>query len=522
MQQFFTITLLSDLCTSDGAPSDGFDVDCAFDSRGIPVIRGTRLKGLLREAGEELCTLGLAADADVARLFGTRMGGNVPGVPAALTVFDAHPADLADRRAAAAGKTPAQCRAEGTVVRVNASLDEAGVTDRIRTMRAVRRGTVFVCRCTLDDPALVPLFEDCLKLVRHIGIGRTRGMGEVRCAPLDVPPEPAAPPPVLPADTVRLRITIELRSPLLLSEDSEQIPGHTVAGMRARCGLDTDALREQGARFTDAAVALGDCPAWTPPACLAAPKRAVPDKDGRMPLYVLDTPACLALSEPAVALRGGHLAVDAAFSDPRFVRVRRTRLPRRERGPHGRTQGVTHEALAEGQRFIGYLYGPRPVLEAAAQLPRTFLTAGGRYRTGGLGECRIRLDAEGPQQPRPMTDLLAVWLLSPAVLFDENGMYAARPAVLREYLDLLLAPDGLRVTALDARWVRGCTVAGWRQSWGTPAWAHAAYAAGSVFLVRTSAPVDPRTLEGRAVGERTAEGFGTFRILPAETLGIVL
>ena len=238
-----------------------------------------------------------------------------------------------------------------------------------------------------------------------------------------------------------------------------------------------------------------------------------------MPLYVLDTDECLSLQEPAVALRGGHLAADAAFSAPRFVRVRHTMLTHIEREPEGHRPPRHHDALAEGQRFIGYLYGPPAVLEAAAQLPQSFLTAGGRYRTSGLGECRISLTAETLQADRPATDRLAVWLLSPAILLDDAGMYTARPSVLRTYLDLLL-PDGITVTALEARWVRGCTVSGWRQSWGAPTWQHQAYGAGSVFLVNTSAPVSPDLLERRAIGERTAEGYGMFRLLPCEALGI--
>lgn len=70
-----TIELLSDLCAGTGEASGGaVDTAVAEDEYGIPVIPGKRIKGLFREAAEELMDHGLALAEDVDAVFGVTGG----------------------------------------------------------------------------------------------------------------------------------------------------------------------------------------------------------------------------------------------------------------------------------------------------------------------------------------------------------------------------------------------------------------------------------------------------------------
>lgn len=83
------ITLLSDLCVSDGGVyNSAIDIDVCHDSAGIPFIPAKRIRGSLRECAFELKEMG--ADVDEVALFGTE-GEQVSRV----RISDAFPENMA-------------------------------------------------------------------------------------------------------------------------------------------------------------------------------------------------------------------------------------------------------------------------------------------------------------------------------------------------------------------------------------------------------------------------------------------
>ncbi len=502
MRCYLTIHTESELCVSDGG--EIWDADTALDRFGIPVLRGSRLRGLLRAACEELVMLGAADMSEVQTLFGS------PDMPGLLTVQDAHPAGYPQQLAALQeGRITAQAILEkDTVVRVCSGFDENGTASRIRMVRAVRRGMTFLGVCDCPEEQL-PLLQRALPLLRRMGLGRTRGMGKVTCRMADpaeiawIMPESAP----FPADAGAAVFTLDLLSPLAADE---AIPGSMLRGAwRRRIGAAADGLQCSFAHPEADGMA-----AWPVPGFLAAPKRSA--FSGDPPQRQLFAPDLTnAADDPSVIpLRSGLLAADAAFTELRMPVLHRGILIRHEQDAPGRPAHFFRiRTLSEGQRLTGRIGGDPALLQAVADsLRKDPLISLGRGRHAGLGLCRMALQPL-PEMPSCVTDTAAVWLGSPAVLLDDNAMYQCRPELFRFYLELLL-PPGIRIAQELGRWVRYADIAPRHPV--CPAFR--AYAGGTVFLYRFTSAFDLAALAGRRIGEMTADGFGEFRIIPADRL----
>lgn len=186
------IELLSDTTFGRGDGLAGLvDDEVVHDAAGFPYLRGRTLKGLLSEECDNIVAM-LSDRKDwnsvLQRLFGA--AGSTTNETARWHMSDAClPEDL--RRAVSAqqqnGKLTSQMVLESltTIRRQTAIEAETGTPDTgsLRAARVIIRGLTFTSR--LQAPAnhaddLMLLAAGCLAL-RHIGSGRNRGRGHVRC-----------------------------------------------------------------------------------------------------------------------------------------------------------------------------------------------------------------------------------------------------------------------------------------------------------------------------------------------------
>lgn len=191
--KYIEITLKSDLCPGNGT---GFgyiiDNDICFDSYGFPYIPARRLKGLLREAAELLKAHSLIKEADVIALFGAK-GGGKGGIlqirDAVLPDAQKWKAELSKENICADAVLNAY-----TSIRFQTELDEnkCAKDDTLRATRVVnhynRANSDGMCVETVfRAPVLCDGFGDDVidkicKAVRHMGMDRNRGMGNVACS----------------------------------------------------------------------------------------------------------------------------------------------------------------------------------------------------------------------------------------------------------------------------------------------------------------------------------------------------
>ena len=182
------ITLLSDLCTSNGGIyNDSVDTEASYDSYGLPYIPAKRIKGSLRECAQELNDWG--DNIDINRLFG--MPGNQRGC---LSVRNAHIKDhdqyirdlnsFSRHHGDKALTHPQNVLRCFTYLRNQTSIDSAsGVADdtSLRTMRVVSKGNVFYADIELpEEDEIIADLKKCCAVYRHMGVARTRGFGEIK------------------------------------------------------------------------------------------------------------------------------------------------------------------------------------------------------------------------------------------------------------------------------------------------------------------------------------------------------
>jgi len=190
------VTALEDLHV--GAGTGGGDIDALImrDRHGRPVIRASHLRGLLREAGEELTRLCCDTHTELDALLG-RAG---------------------DKRGALSLSSPRVSAEVPTLVWGSSARIQGGRVpepDTLRYIEYVAAGTVFEANLRLVDPALMPLLERLLRRVDRIGGSRNRGGGLVKLG-WKVENRADAAKARMDARGARLRLVLRNREPLCL------------------------------------------------------------------------------------------------------------------------------------------------------------------------------------------------------------------------------------------------------------------------------------------------------------------
>jgi CRISPR/Cas system CSM-associated protein Csm3 (group 7 of RAMP superfamily) len=197
-ETILTLKLLSATTFGRGDGVTGLiDCEVEHDSDGFPFLRGRALKGLLREASEELVfALANARWKDVlVSLFGRE--GSGPAGQGQLHVGDAQPpADLravvrdVRRRMQDTQFHPDEVLAGITGIRRQTAMNEYGAPRHgsLRSLRVILRGTTFQAKLTIDTSKKDQLatFDDQMTLLacsalalRAAGTGRNRGRGRL-------------------------------------------------------------------------------------------------------------------------------------------------------------------------------------------------------------------------------------------------------------------------------------------------------------------------------------------------------
>lgn len=268
-----TITLKSDLCVSSGQAYAGIiDTDVCMDTYGFPYIPAKRLKGIMREAAE---LIGIEKRTIIS-LFG--QGGSGLDDMGSRTIYleDAMPEGTEKiRREISRGSKSALLTQNNilslfTSVKGQTRLDENGVAEE-NTLRYTRTVNRYLPAC-IDPKQGEMVFlsyleyakedesdiADIVKAVRHIGMDRNRGLGNVKCC-LDTSEQKTLPAeafhPLTNADgKTEIQYCLTADTPLLLSASRDAvsetyISGQTMLGALASVYLKTTGLTEPDDTF---------------------------------------------------------------------------------------------------------------------------------------------------------------------------------------------------------------------------------------------------------------------------------
>lgn len=187
------IKLQSDTCVSSGESILGIvDTEVVFDKYGIPIIPAKRIKGLLLESSKDLLDLGVTNQENIDEIFGIRGSNkfqNVHFYDATIKGYYNFYENIKKMKNSEKYKILANendIKNYFTYVRTQTKIGEDGVaeTNSLRNIRVIKKGLEFEAYIYINKQVSQEskdLLKKAAKMIRHIGVSRTRGLGEVKC-----------------------------------------------------------------------------------------------------------------------------------------------------------------------------------------------------------------------------------------------------------------------------------------------------------------------------------------------------
>jgi CRISPR/Cas system CMR subunit Cmr4 (Cas7 group RAMP superfamily) len=162
-----TIRLEEDLHSGTGTGNKSLDAIQITGRNGLPVIRASHIKGLLREAGRFLCEIGHYSEEDYKALFGKEGGWQRSALLMQSLRFESKNQDQAENWSRQWTSTSRE-------------IDSRPPKENtLRTQEYVKAGSRFQGQWLLTQPNLADFLRDCLQQVTHLGSSRSRGGGRI-------------------------------------------------------------------------------------------------------------------------------------------------------------------------------------------------------------------------------------------------------------------------------------------------------------------------------------------------------
>jgi CRISPR-associated protein Csx10 len=523
--------LLSDLCPASGDGFAGFvDTDVCFDDLGLPYIPAKRLKGCLRECGLDI----LSVDGRYSEIFALLFGEAGKLTPGALNVGNGNLENYADILRNLGSSERSEIAEVYTSIRSRTKMDNGkAAKGTLRTARVLNKGQVYAFPVSLADNGC-EFLAMCVTSLRHMGLNRSRGLGEVRCSLEDADAQPGALFPIRKiGERHVLSYTLALLAPVISAERTgkpqateDYIFGSAILGAFAARYIEKAGLKHEdaykdanfrrifldgGVKFTAAMPCADGLTYYPAPAVLRTDKLRSRLFDESLTVY--DDSRDGGDAPPICRRLGGFVLTNADGTVQTFSPAK-TAFPHHAR-PADR--GIAHateeaggfymyEALSAGQTFAGSAVGSAEDLRALADLfADSDVLRIGRSRTAQYGKVKIApADAAAPCNALTLRtgDVFRLVAVTPIILEDEKGLNKT---------DIRLVCDSL---GPDCKLVRSvCSetlVSGYYGKWLLPRRQERALAEGSTMVFKYDGA--GRALDLAFIGRRTGEGFGQIRL----------
>ncbi len=535
------IELLSDLCSGSGdVYNSAVDVEVVYDDCGFPFIPARRLKGCLREACLELVEFGAVSRKEYEALFGGE--GNQASrfflENACLENYEAMVCDIRRMKDPILAH-PQRVLGLYTYTRTQTAMTPDGVAreNSLRTVRVVKKGLVFEANLSFGGrdgyEKEAALLKKTAGMVRHMGIGRTRGLGLVKLTVTEAREEGSGHSReqalVFTGDRYRIDYSVRLLAPVLFkspqgdqARSQRYIEGSKILGLLAE-RLGPRAYAEM---MRTSVIVSNACPArevrtpsgrilrrCTPVRASLQKKKDQTFEENRMP--VLD----LLLVEGT--LKDQMTPVGDLFADQEgYVADVETEINYHHRRPSDKAVGRADanadsafyqlESLRKGQIFAGYILADAPWAEKIYHaLSGDRKARMGQGRTAEYGAVQIMVEAVNPVEAKSSdggsVHDFAVKLNAPAILYNEFGMVSAEPRALRDHVAELTGEPELE---LRKTFLRFETAGGFNVTWNRRKPVLNLLGRGTVCLFHSKKGVCLERLKNCFLGERVSEGYG--------------
>lgn len=572
------IELKSDMCPSSGDSEAGLIDTKVTLEHGFPLIPAKRIKGCLRNEAREMAANGVIPQNVLEGMFGNP-GAKRPGklyvgnatvyqIPEVLfggggeqekLTVENYDQEL-ERLASFTEFEEDWIENILTETRTRTAIDrETGSAKNtsLRTMQIIPRGMVFRSRVELYDgtDAELEALKWCVKALRHMGMGITRGFGEISCKleelKLNSKENDSDEEKDFGSDELmEVSYEIELKAPVLfpgeagIYEDcSEQIPGASLLGAFAAMYIednklgkeahtDTDFRRiflEDGVEFGYGFLTVDGQTFYPCPACLAREKasdKAIINRfeEGKEKVRRREIGShiswqpdkgtiCLADVEKEVRMhhkRPMDRGIGHALND---------RIPN---ATSDMGQFYQYTCLSRGQKFRGRLRGKK---KDVSKLLKCVEKREGRLRLGRsrtaeygeavfrtLGQTIIRKADEGEKKAKAWI----IWLLTPMVLVD--GRYGDIRSEQELFINQLKECFNCDFKIKDQILKYG-KIGGYNSKWRLPQPQSPVLMPGSVLWIEADRKLAVSELEKRRWGGDSGKGCGQIKAIPYELVG---
>lgn len=561
------IKLESDFCTATGEDTPGIVNMVTATEDGVPYIPAKRIKGCLLEAGREMRDNGIIEPDELEHVFGKTGAQQGEGI----SLTDAHvysvPKFLFGEHTDESKKIEdyelfqtevkkctetEQAYLEDffTRQRTRTAIDADTKTAKkhsLRTMQVVPKGIEFaVCiEGELSEKGEAVLL-DCVKGLRHMGIGITRGFGEVRCTLEHAPSEDSAKiddrtkkcEELLgeieknygQAQETVLSYEITLDSPIAIDGEDDCLPGDPVLGALAgmyirKNSLKNNAHKDENFRriFLHDGVQFGygflkkEDKIYHPcPKAIAEKK----EKKGQW-FQIAEGMEDERKKEiqGQVYWEGNKLHTISAQREIHFHHSRPINRgiahalnDRAEDTSVPTGQFFQYKALSKGQTYAGTWIGTAKDLSLLLECLRenSYRMKLGRSKTAEYGNCTVRIADVSVKVQKPETARCGkkwmLWFLSPLVCRNaDTGEYIPDKEILKQQLETKL---GCKVKELKMAAGGYTTHSGYNGRWRMPLVSCPALETGSTFILETDDDVCDFEIEAHRWGELTGRGCG--------------
>lgn len=544
-QGILEITLQSDLCNSDGGVyNSSLDTDVCHDEEGFPYIPAKRIRGCLRECALELHEWGMNVSAE--DLFGK--GGDTAVNKGKIRLGNAYLKDysLLYEEVKKALKTEAvslfheqNILDHYSYVRYETSIDhESGTADpsSLRSMRVINKGLVFEAVILFEDDVEEAL-KNVVRVFHHMGIARTRGLGEVKAELKnvtlisDVNKEIS-----IPEGSNLLKYEIYLEEPVVCKSAGgsqektvDYIEGSKIMGVVSQRLQDNDEfikmLDEGKMIFSDAILEENGIRLTEVPASVYAIKNN--KKEYRDKLY---EPADNHETEQLSSMKHCYVYDDGKDtflheSVETEIHYHHTRpvdksIGRADPSVDSNSTFYQISSISPRQTFAGYILGNAEEIRKIAEL----LNASedcyiGNSKSSEYGYCRIFVHSLKKMENHVFhTDRLAVKLNAPALIYNNHAMASVDPQdLIHEILVSLQIDSGL--VQSQRFYLKYGETGGFNVTWGMKKPTLPVFDQGTVVDIHFKNAMDISVPEAWHIGERTAEGFGETIVISASDEG---
>lgn len=533
------IHLLSDFCAYSGETFNSYvDMDVVYDDYGFPYIPAKRIKGCLREACLELVEFGRVREEEYHALFGTA-GNRASHFSLGNAYLEDYDALLGDIQKNGDDILTHPQRVLGlyTYTRTRTAITPEGTAEKnsLRTLRVVKRGLVFEAELQFTEDAGETerrILSETAGMVKHMGIGRTRGLGLVGLELVESEAEPRRDHhlPEFYAKRNKINYSIYLKSPLLCkspegnqAKTQDYIEGSKVLGLLAQLmgnaafqNMMQSQTAEKGEGLVVSNAYISESGKRCTPVMASLQKKKDQTYTEAGEMQVVDLLEDYEGKEQLTPV--GALYVDAEG----YVKGVDTEINYHHRRPKDKSVGRATreedsvfyqlESIRQGQTFRGYILADRGQAEKICE---TLKNAGpirmGYGRSAEYGAVELRIDAVWAAEAHKVEQRrdFIVKLNAPAILYNENGCCSSDVAVLRDYLAEVLEAEDLE---LEKAFLCYETIGGFNVTWNRRKPVFTALGKGTVCRFHTERGADVGRLRDFFIGERVSEGYGELEV----------